>query len=296
MLRAAEGAYTHSSGTTPEGMEASAAHFLRFETSRALQEGGFTILYMGGVSDPAGGLAEYKRGFGPDVVELERVRSYLGSTAKRKASTFLSLLKDDPRTAARTLLGRVEHSVVFAADLAQLGPPPVPSPGWRFRRLALEEIRSMEGREDEFGPYARRFRHRSFSDACGVFVDGELAHINWLISAENDRRLGVRNVKLRSGESELTHGITLPPYRGRGLSLFTIASLLHVARERGERRVFSIAGVSNRSSHRAIQKGGLRRCGDIYRWILDYLPGQPCVTVRGHRLGQCRGRRKRPEA
>jgi RimJ/RimL family protein N-acetyltransferase len=256
--------------------------------SRLLQEDGLDVLYMGGVQDPDSGLAEYKRGFGADVRRLEKVKCYLGSAHLRKLSTFVSLLKEDPQEIPRTLVGRVEHSAVFVKDLNELESPPTAEPGWEFRHLSLEEIKTLETRDDEFGKYGRRFRDREFSDAWGVFVDGTLAHINWLISEENDRSLPIRNVKLRPSESELTHGITLPQYRGRGLCPFAIASLLHIARDRGDSRVFSIAGIGNHASHRAIQKGGLRRCGDIYRWILDYLPGDPYLTFRGHRLGQCR--------
>jgi RimJ/RimL family protein N-acetyltransferase len=289
VLRAPAGAYTHSSGTTPEGMERSAAHFLRYEMSRMLREDGLEILYMGGVSDPAGGLAEYKRGFGAEVRKLEKARSYLGSAARRKASTLVALVRDDPLEIPRTLAGRVERSFVFAADVATYDQPAELPAGWSFGQMELESVRALEERDDELAPYARRFRGREFSDAWEIRIEGDLAHVSWMIPHENDVRLPVRNLKLRPGEAEITHAITPVRFRGRGLFPLAIRLLMQVARDRRYETVFALTGETNVPSQRAILKAGFVRHGDVVRWILPYLPGSPYVTWRGHRL---RGRPK----
>lgn len=284
VLKAPRGAYTHSSGTLPEGRERSAAHFLRYEMSRLLQEDGLDILYMGGVQDPDSGLAEYKRGFGADVRRLEKVRSFLGSAYQRKVSTVVGLLKDDPAEIARTLAGRVEHSCAFATDVRTFPKaPPLPD-GYRFAPMSLEEVLELQNNADEMAPYARRFRERTFCDAWGVWIDGELAHVSWMIPHEHDVQLPVRNLRLRKGEAEITHAITPIRFRGRGLFPLAIQQLMEVARERGYSTVWAIAAESNVASQRAIMKAGFARHGDIYRWIFDYLPGAPYLTWRGHRL------------
>ena len=284
VLRAPAGAYTHSSGTTPEGMERSAAHFLRFEMSEMLRDDGLEVLYMGGVSDPAGGLAEYKRGFGAEIRTLEKARAYLGSPVRKKVSTLVTLVRQDPLEIPRTLAGRVERSFVFAAEVDGYDQPAELPEGWSFEPMDLEAVRALEERGDELAPYARRFQGRDFSDAWEIRIDGELAHVSWMIPHENDVRLPVRNLKLRPREAEITHAITPVRFRGRGLFPLAIRLLMQVARDRGYETVYALTAESNVASQRAILKAGFVRHGDIYRWVLPYLPGSPYLTWRGHRL------------
>ena len=128
-----------------------------------------------------------------------------------------------------------------------------------------------------------RFRQFGFNDAFAVFRDRELAHIAWLISAEHDRVLQDRNVKLRAGEAEITHCLTLPEFRGQGLYPFAIRSLCQVAKERGIQRVFMITNVHNKASQRGIEKAGFTQCGKIVRSVFSFLPEGAAVTYRGHR-------------
>ncbi|HKM55385.1 MAG TPA: GNAT family N-acetyltransferase [Isosphaeraceae bacterium] len=58
------GAYYHTSGTCPDGMECGASQFLIFETARHLQGRGFGAFNLGGVSGANPGLHEFKAGFG----------------------------------------------------------------------------------------------------------------------------------------------------------------------------------------------------------------------------------------
>ena len=283
VLFAEEGAYTHSSGATPEGMERSAAHFLRFEMSERLRADGLSVLHMGGVSDPASGLAEYKRGFGGTTVKLEKVSCYLGSAVRKKASTLVDLVRNDPLEIPRTLSGRVEKSLVFVADVDSFPMAPALPENWSMRYMTIDEIRSLESRDDELSPYAARFREREFSDAWGVWIDGELAHVSWLIPHEHDALLPVRNLKLQPGEAEITHAITASRFRGRGIFPVVIGQLMDLARKQGLNKVYALTGVGNTSSQRAITKAGFSRGGDIYRRVFQYLPGSPYVTWRGHR-------------
>jgi RimJ/RimL family protein N-acetyltransferase len=156
--------------------------------------------------------------------------------------------------------------------------------GWRFGPLSLDEVLALQDRGDELTAYAKRFKGRAFCDAWGIWIDDDLAHVSWMIPHEHDRLLAVRNLKLRPGEAEITHAITPVGFRGRGLFPTMIKQLMEVARERGYATVWAIAGESNNASQRAITKAGFVRHGDIYRWIFSYLPGEPYLTWRGHRL------------
>jgi hypothetical protein len=249
-----------------------------------LRDDGLEVLYMGGVSDPAGGLAEYKRGFGAEIRTLEKARAYLGSPVRKKVSTLVTLVRQDPLEIPRTLAGRVERSFVFAAEVDGYDQPAELPEGWSFEPMDLEAVRALEERGDELAPYARRFQGRDFSDAWEIRIDGELAHVSWMIPHENDVRLPVRNLKLRPREAEITHAITPVRFRGRGLFPLAIRLLMQVARDRGYETVYALTAESNVASQRAILKAGFVRHGDIYRWVLPYLPGSPYLTWRGHRL------------
>jgi hypothetical protein len=71
VLMSATGAYYQTSGTSSEGMERGASHFLIFEIAKTLQEQGLTLFNLGGTDKKAFGLQEFKTGFGTDKVELE---------------------------------------------------------------------------------------------------------------------------------------------------------------------------------------------------------------------------------
>jgi RimJ/RimL family protein N-acetyltransferase len=288
VLKAAAGAYTHSSGSMPEGMEIGAAHFLKHQVSLILQEEGLRTLNLAGVDQHSKGLAEFKAGFGGERVELETVELYLGGRLKKKLRTMLIELRSNPLQFVRDLAGQTEKSLVFIAGPVEVMPIEE-RPELEFKKFTDHDLKVMAEDPGEMGEYARRFLDRSFNDGWAIWTVGNLAHVNWMITAEHDRLLPLRNLKLRSGEAEITHGITAPNYRGRGICPYAINRLLLMAGEQGIKRVFSIAGVDNHASHRSIQKGGLKPFSRIYRVVFNYLPGKPYLTFRGHRwklLGQ----------
>lgn len=71
VLRAHSGGYDQSSGSSPEGMAAGAAHFLIHATAEALRADGSTVLNLGGVRPEEAGLRDFKSHFGGTEVETE---------------------------------------------------------------------------------------------------------------------------------------------------------------------------------------------------------------------------------
>jgi RimJ/RimL family protein N-acetyltransferase len=290
VLKAANGAYTHSSGSLPSGMKLGASHFLKHRTSVMLQEDGLAVLNLAGAAQGSEGLAEFKAGFGGERIELEAAEFYLGNRLKKSMRGALIQLRHSPLQLIRDLCGQVEASQVFVVDPREVTRPDE-RPELEFKKLSDEDLRAMATEPGEMGTYAQRFVNRSFNDGWAVWTEGRLAHVNWMITAEHDRLLPIRNVKLRRGEIEITHGITDPKFRGRGICPWAIRRLLCLAGEQGITRAWSIAGVNNLSSHHAIQKGGLSIDSRIYRVVFTYLPGNPYFTFRGHRwkrLGRLR--------
>jgi len=83
VLRAAEGVYGEASGTSPEGMECGASHFLIYSIARALREESMRVFNLGGAeSNP--GLSLFKSRFGATPVSLESASLYLGGAFRSR--------------------------------------------------------------------------------------------------------------------------------------------------------------------------------------------------------------------
>jgi RimJ/RimL family protein N-acetyltransferase len=208
----------------------------------------------------------------------------LGGRLKKKLCTAAHLLRHDPRQLVRDLVGRLEWSVVYAADPRKIAPPEENS-RLTFARFPEESMASLAERTDEVGEYARRFHDKGFNDAYAVYCDGKLANITWMITVDHDRTLPMRYVKLRDGEAELTHGITLPEFRGQGIAPYSYRRLCLQATQMGIRRVYGMINIDNIASQRAVEKIGFRRQGHMFRLVFHYLPGEPFIIFRGHRWG-----------
>jgi hypothetical protein len=87
VLRSESGAYYQSAGTTPEGFEVGASHFLIHSISTVLKQDKFTVFNLGG-ADIDSSLARFKSGFGTTVIPLEAVSCYLGSVWLKRVTTF----------------------------------------------------------------------------------------------------------------------------------------------------------------------------------------------------------------
>jgi lipid II:glycine glycyltransferase (peptidoglycan interpeptide bridge formation enzyme) len=79
VLKAEQGAYYQSGGTSAEGMACGASHYLLVEIARALQQAGMRSFNLGGTRDASSGLALFKSRFGARVVKLESATFHVGS-------------------------------------------------------------------------------------------------------------------------------------------------------------------------------------------------------------------------
>jgi len=282
IFKAERGAYYQSAGTSADGMANGASSFLISETAAALRDRGMDVFNLGGADDDNPGLQRFKSGFGASKVELQAARFFLGSTLQRKLGTAAALLREDPVSFVRHIGGRLEKYVTYVADPRGI-PLPEPIDGWRVQELSKESTATLPLERAEVRRQMDRFERLNFKGAFVVWRGSQVAHLAALVTAEQDRGLPVRNVKLGPGEAEITHCVTLPEFRGQGLYPFAIRSLCRIARERGIQRIFMITAADNEASQRGIEKAGFRRGGTIFRLVFPYLPGEKSLTLRGHR-------------
>lgn len=278
VLRAEKGAYYQSAGSSAEGMASGASHFLIRETAQVLADEGVEVFVLGGASEP--GLARYKAGFGAQAVELESAEVYVGPAWKRKLTTALRLIRENPRNLWRAIV-QVENYVAYVAD-------PTDITAEEEGQLALEKLSDdklsrLAGEHGDLVEHSNRTRRYGFNDAYAVFIDGRLAHVSWMIPASHDRLLPVRNVKLHDHEAEITNCLTIPEFRGQGVYPRTIRRLCELAVNLDIHQVWMITGTANKASQRGIQKAGFVRRGRIIRFSSPLLPQKISLTYRGHR-------------
>ena len=92
IMRASEGAYNQSAGTSPAGMLCGASHFLISRTAAALRQESAKLFNLGG-AEPNSGLARFKERFGATAVPREDAEFSVGSRLRGKLSAGIRLLR-----------------------------------------------------------------------------------------------------------------------------------------------------------------------------------------------------------
>ena len=83
VLKAADGAYYHSAGTSPEGMRLGASQLLIFDVATRLAGEGLAVFNLGGAEPSSEGLYRFKVGFGTSTQELEAATYQVGGVVRR---------------------------------------------------------------------------------------------------------------------------------------------------------------------------------------------------------------------
>jgi hypothetical protein len=282
VLIAGHGAYLHSAGSSPEGMQVGGSQLLQHRIAEHLRSRGIVSFNLGGASESQAGLAQFKSHFGTRRVSLEAAQAYLGSSLRRKVGAAVDLLREPPSTIVKELSGSMRNWLVFSADPRQLDEP-VAAPGLVFRKLSDAEVERLPGAPADLLEEQRtRLKDLGRNSAYGVFCDGALAHVSWLIDAQTEPKTGAPLLSLGPGEAEITACFTLSEFRGKGLYRFAILSLARELPGLGIHRVFMKTRKDNIASQHGITGAGLRKDGRIlhYRWPAS---GSSDVIWRGHR-------------
>ena len=198
------------------------------------------------------------------------------ATYQRKLSTAFELWKTDRRGFLRAFTGRLAEFIVYSERPSNIPPPEMPL-GTEFRQPTESEIVEFARLGDTLEHQLRYLKCLGPDKAFGVFLNGELASICWLITEAEDRKLQVRRVKLRRGEAEIAACFTLPKFRGLGLYTLAIQNACRIALQQGITRIYMITGSRNTPSRRGIEKSGFRRSGILLDFRSWFFP-------RGQRL------------
>jgi hypothetical protein len=263
MLRAPTGGYYQSAGTSPEGMTVGASHFLIHSIACQLSADRAGIFNLGGAGDEELSLANFKEGFGASRVPLHSASCYIGSSWRRRLTRGLALMRSDRKALLRLLFGQIWRMKVYAADTATIRPPELET-GLTFRALRLRDLQVISAEDPAFRErQLERLKRFGASYAYGMFVDGQIAHVSWLLPPIAIEKDVPRVLTVGSREAEITCCETVDRFRGRGIYGTAIRKLFEVARGQGFCRVYMKTAAHERLSQAAIEKVGLERIGSI---------------------------------
>jgi GNAT superfamily N-acetyltransferase len=260
VLRAPEGAYFQSSGTSPAGMTLGASHWLVFAIACRLKDEGARIFNLGGAEEEST-LAHFKREFGTARVPLASASCHLGSAWRRKAARAVSVIRTERHNLPHILFGGTKWLYVYAVDTDRARPPPS-RPDLDFGALAPLQLRALSLNEPAFRAGQLPLLAR-FEGGCtyAVRMDHKIVHVSWLLPASQMKKDPPLVIPASPDVAEITGCETLPDYRGRGIYSFAIQNLIEVARRNGMRRVYMKTDVNNKPSWVGIEKAGLQRIG-----------------------------------
>lgn len=270
VLRTATTAYYLSAGTSPSGFSSGAAPLVVLTAAQMLRVEGTKIFNLAGAGDEAPGLQRYKRDFGAHPRYMDAAWASALPRVLGKARTAARLLFTTPRALVERV-AYVERMLVYSAetrDIAIVDDGVVCTP---LEDAELSALRDLK----EFAAQARRFEDFGLNAAFALRIDGQLAHVAWLLSADDARRAdGARHLPMQGPVAEITHCHTAEAFRGRGIYPRAIRLLAEHARIRGIVRVYMATSVNNVASQRGIEKAGLQRCGEIRRYRSPLLDGR----------------------
>lgn len=260
ILRAKSGAYYQTAGTSPEGMAAGASHFLIHNIANILASEGVEVFNLGG-GDAASTLARFKEGFGATPVKLKAATCYTGSKLRKKVARALELATSERAALKKMVLGDKHEMFVYATNPNDQAAP-APADGLEFRQLTSDDLAALKVDDTAF--IERQMNRLERFDGCyayGVFADGRLSHISWMLPPQAIRRDIPLVFDPGADEAEITCCETLPGFRGRGIYGFAIGNLLQLAKAQGVRRVLMKTTADNTASQSGIEKAGLKRVG-----------------------------------
>ena len=286
VLRSAEAGYSHTAGTSPEGMAIGASFFLVQGICEELKRENVKLFNMGGAEEGSS-LTYYKEGFGCSRSPVVLASCEIGPVWRRKVTTAIRMLRSDRGQLLKAITGHSWNTFVYARDMNSAITAPILH-NVRFEPLSEADLAAIpvHASDPDFGErQASNLRAFGRSYAFGVYWDDVLAHVSWLLPPEALVGESPRMLLLKPGEAEISACETLPEFRGKGLYPFAIQKILEVAQASGIQRVYMKTVEENKSSQAGIIKAGMRRVGTIRMWTPPFMPSR-VVALRSINAGR----------
>ncbi|MCK5034613.1 MAG: GNAT family N-acetyltransferase [Candidatus Sabulitectum sp.] len=282
ILKTKNGGYLFSAGTSPLGMELGASNYLLYKVMELYKDRGLSLFNLGGVTSNETGLNSFKKRFGGVKIFLPEFNVTINRSVLAVLTKQIRIIKSNPVGWYRTyLLARVEY-VVFRVSTETLKEDNS-SNNYDFKPLSDNDLINCKNTEFQ-KVYNKYVAYGSSEGAFGSWINGELAHVSWLITRELEVKDEEKNIGLRGNEREITHCFTSEKFRGRSIYPNMIKYLTNRMPSLDVKSIYMITSIKNIPSQKGILKGGLEKISRIVR----YTPLPPLrlgitMIIRGHR-------------
>jgi len=275
------GAYYQSAGTSLEGMKIGASQFLIYNIACYLSLLNIKCLNFGGAEEGTG-LFRFKSEFGATKVLLSAANCHVGSVFYRRLATFVNIIRSDKKKLFNIFKINTTIFFVYCVD-TKVSRSPQFTGDFEFKALCSEQIIHLNTTNREF--YDRqinRLERFGESYAYGVFVNGEIAHISWLLPHVAMDRDSPRVIASREHEAEITGAETLSAFQRRGLYYYAICKLLEVSRDHGIERVYMKTSAENNISQSVICRAGFKFLGRAFLFRFPLI--MKTLTIRNYKI------------
>lgn len=181
----------------------------------------------------------------------------------RKVKSFIKMARDDRRALKSALIGDVRVNKVYSRDTALPIPRALavcsevaPLSKRDLRNLQLPEVKVRRSQLELLSLFGRSY-------AYATTVEGEIAHISWLLPPAASAMETPVMFRLKEDQAEISASQTLQRYRRMGIYRSVIWQLLSIARQQGIAKVYMKTNWDNKASQKAIRKAGLEFAGII---------------------------------
>jgi RimJ/RimL family protein N-acetyltransferase len=283
VLQSARTGYYQSAGSSPEGMNMGASHFLISGIAGVLRQEGRQTFNLGGAAEGSS-LARFKLGFGPEIIALSEAVCYVGPKWKTKLRSAIRLMRSDRQRLVSILTGSSSRMLVFRVETAAAPAPVPPIPDAQLEPLNEDQLAALPCPVDDPDFRDRqmeRLRRFGKSYAYRIRVGDTTAHISWLLPQSAVASDVPTVLALQEGEAEIAGCETAVEFRGKGLYRYAIQCLASLAGDQGIRRIYMKTLDTNVASQRGIQKAGLSPIGSVR---LIHPPLAPSCTIIRRKL------------
>jgi len=152
-------------------------------------------------------------------------------------------------------LFRLNRFRILRIKVDEIKPAKVELPGISFSSLEADELDTFRNPD-----FPREFfcdRFHKVHNCCIARFDGVPAYIHWIYYRGDFSRF----LKLGEDCAEINYVLTLPQYRGHGISTAAFSYSIQSLKEQGISNVFAVVHEENTASLKSFLKAGFRDVG-----------------------------------
>ena len=156
-------------------------------------------------------------------------------------------------------LFRINRFRIFRVNLEDRTDSEFDVPGvefFNFQPKELDPLRSVKDLPREF--FCDQFH--KVSGCCMATFDGEIAYIHWVYLQGDFSRF----LKIGRDSAEINYVITLPEYRGHGISSAAFKYSMQTLKQQGIRNLFAVVHDENIASIKSFTRAGFTEVGNTF--------------------------------